>query len=105
LRSKEFNHFKRLLQQAKTVLLSTHQLPDGDGLGTESALYYYLKKAGKKVTVLNPDPTPPRYQFLDPKHEYINKKSTHKASQLYDLWIIVDTNDPRRLGQLWGGHG
>lgn len=102
MRSKEFNHFKRLLQQAKTVLLSTHQLPDGDGLGTESALYYYLKKAGKKVTVLNPDPTPPRYQFLDPKHEYINKKSTLKASQLYDLWIIVDTNDPRRLGQLWG---
>ncbi|RYZ71163.1 MAG: hypothetical protein EOP09_05020, partial [Proteobacteria bacterium] len=63
--SKEIQQFKSKLDRAKRVLISTHLLPDGDGLGAESALYHYLKACGKQVKVVNPDTVPPRYHFID----------------------------------------
>ena len=91
--------FKTNLLGAKKILLSTHQLPDGDGLGAEAALYHYLKSKKKECVIINPDPLPARYQFLDPKKEIFNSQRTD--SEDWDLWIILDTNDPRRLGPLW----
>jgi phosphoesterase RecJ-like protein len=91
--------FKELIQNARTILLSTHQLPDGDGLGAQTALYHFLKQAGKEVKVCNPDDIPERYQFLDPHRSFIHHSSPSEMT--WDLWIILDTNDPRRLGPLW----
>ncbi len=93
---------KGLLHQAKRVLISTHSLPDGDGLGAEVALYHYLKRAKKACRIYNPDPLPKRYRFLDPKGAVILGPGEIELWDTCDLWIIVDTNDPRRLGALWG---
>ncbi|MCB0386393.1 MAG: hypothetical protein KDD43_13455, partial [Bdellovibrionales bacterium] len=82
-------------------LLSTHALPDGDGLGAETALYHYLKRSKKSVRVYNPDPIPKRYQFLDPKETIIRGPGQVELWDQFDVWIIVDTNDPRRLDHLW----
>src|SRR5688572_3600374 len=57
-----FQEFKGSLKEAQTVLISTHLLPDGDGLGAASALYHYLKKSKKKCLICNPDPLPKRYR-------------------------------------------
>ena len=32
-----------LIKKSKSILLSTHFNSDGDGLGSEIAMYYYLK--------------------------------------------------------------
>lgn len=106
LRSKEPEHFQKLksfLTQANKVLLSTHHLPDGDGLGAEAALFHYLMDAGKQCQVINPDPLPVRYQLLDPEGSFLLPEPEKEGSNpvLFDLWVIVDTNDPRRLGKLW----
>jgi bifunctional oligoribonuclease and PAP phosphatase NrnA len=106
LRIANFQSLKAEIKQAKNVLISTHYLPDGDGLGAELALFHYLRKAKKKCTILNSDPTPLRYAFLDPKNHFLNspilpRKGSAKPEQLYDLWLIVDTNDPNRVGELW----
>ena len=101
-KSKEFQKFKGWLEDAKRVLISTHALPDGDGLGAESALFHYLKRARKACRVYNPDPLPKRYRFLDPKKAILLGPSEVELWDTCDLWIIVDTNDPRRLGKLWG---
>ncbi len=100
-KSKEFQKFKLWLEQAKRVLISTHSLPDGDGLGTETALYHYLKRARKACRVYNPDPLPKRYRFLDPKGTILLGPGEVELWDTCDLWIIVDTNDPKRLGKLW----
>jgi phosphoesterase RecJ-like protein len=99
--SKEFIQFKTLIGDAKRILISTHVQPDGDGLGTEVALYHYLKRARKSVRVYNPDLLPKRYKFLDPKGEILLGPGEVELWDHCDLWIIVDTNDPRRLGKLW----
>jgi len=66
-KTKEFQKFKTTLTEAKRVLISTHSLPDGDGLGAEAAIFHYLKRARKACRIYNPDLLPKRYRFLDPK--------------------------------------
>lgn len=99
--NKEFIKLKEAINQAKRVLISTHILPDGDGLGAEVALYHYLKRGKKTCRVYNPDPLPKRYRFLDPKGTYLYGPNEVELWDTCDLWIILDTNDPRRLGKLW----
>ena len=91
----------RLLASSQSIVITTHVMPDGDGLGAEIALYHYLKRLGKNVRVVNPDPIPQRYQFLDKTGviEIIDKTRTDWSK--FDLAVVVDTNDPRRLGALW----
>lgn len=100
-KTKEFQKFKQWLEEAKRVLISTHQLPDGDGLGAEAALFQYLKRARKACRVYNPDTLPKRYRFLDPKGQILLGPAEIELWDTCDLWVIVDTNDPRRLGKLW----
>jgi len=100
-KSKEFKFFKKLIQQSKKILVSTHMLPDGDGLGAEVALYHYLKNSKKSCRVYNPDPLPDRYVFLDTQNKFLYGPKQAKPWNQFDLWVIVDTNDPRRLGPLW----
>ncbi len=100
-KSKDFLKFREALGSAKRILISTHQLPDGDGLGAEVALFHYLKRARKACRVYNPDPVPKRYKFLDPKGLVLLGPGQVELWDTCDLWIILDTNDPRRLGRLW----
>ena len=100
-KSKDFMKFREALDGAKRVLISTHQLPDGDGLGAETALFHYLKRARKACRVYNPDPLPRRYRFLDPRGQILLGPGEVELWDTCDLWIIVDTNDPRRLGKVW----
>jgi phosphoesterase RecJ-like protein len=101
-KTKEFQKFQGWLQDAKRVLISTHSLPDGDGLGAEAALFHYLRRSRKACRVYNPDPLPRRYKFLDPKGQILLGPNEVELWDTNDLWVIVDTNDPRRLGKLWG---
>ncbi len=100
-KSKEFLKFKEWLSASKRVLISTHVLPDGDGLGAEAALFHYLKRARKACRIYNPDLLPRRYRFLDPKANILLGPGEVELWDTCDLWIIVDTNDPRRLGKIW----
>ncbi len=99
--SHEFDQFRSLIENSKRVLISTHVLPDGDGLGAEVALYHYLKRSKKSVRIYNPDPLPRRYKFLDPDGSFLLGPGEVELWDTCDLWVIVDTNDPRRLGKLW----
>ena len=36
-----------VIAESDSILLSTHVNSDGDGLGSEIAMYYYLKDLGK----------------------------------------------------------
>jgi len=97
-----FLDFKKSIKSAKRILLSTHALPDGDGLGAEYALYHYLKSAKKSCRVYNPDRLPKRYEIFDPQKKILCGPNEAEIWDQFDLWIIVDTHDPRRLGPLWG---
>jgi len=42
------------LKQAKKIIITTHQKPDGDAMGAALGLYHFLQKLGHTVTVISP---------------------------------------------------
>ena len=54
------------INKGSYFVLTTHVNPDGDAIGSEMAIYYYLQNIGKKAVILNCSPTPKYYRFLDP---------------------------------------
>lgn len=91
--------------RARTILLTTHQNPDGDGLGSEVALAAHLKRAGKQIWILNPDETPERYRFLDPSGEIRGFAGDADAQRIRscDLVITLDNSSLHRLGNMEPG--
>lgn len=60
------------LKKAQKIILLSHILPDGDGLGSLVALKLALEKLDKKVIAVVPDNLPLLFHFL-PKIEEINE--------------------------------
>ena len=42
-----------IISSANKIFLTTHENPDGDGLGSEVALYHHLNEIGKEVKIIN----------------------------------------------------
>ena len=89
------------IRKASRIMISTHKHLDGDGLGSELALYHALKKIQKDVRILNLDQVPSRYTFLNTKQYVQSYRLEHSPLQKTDLALIVDTNDSRLLGELF----
>ncbi len=89
-----------LIQNAKSIILSTHRQCDGDGLGAELGLYHALKAAKKEVCVINVDGTPRKYRFLNPDQHIQYFESNTKVPKA-DLALIFDTNDERLVEPLF----
>jgi phosphoesterase RecJ-like protein len=93
------NKFADTLRQNRRFLISTHVQPDGDGIGSEIALYHHLKKTGKEAWVINPSPTPEKFEVIDPSRIIQVFSSGLKVPDV-DTVIIVDTNEVKMLGAL-----
>ncbi|MEX0603002.1 MAG: DHH family phosphoesterase, partial [Bacteroidota bacterium] len=97
-----FQEFRTLLTRRRRFLLTTHLNPDGDGIGSELALARALHARGIHATILNADPTPSNYRFLDPEGSILHfDPPVHETLvREAEAIIVVDTNTPDRLGKL-----
>mgnify|MGYP000442150164 CR=1 FL=1 len=91
----EFTEGKKLLEQASSVLLSTHERTDGDDLGSVLALAHHLEAQGKKVGVVIKGGVPQSLQYL-PKSEMVTESLPEDAS--YDLLVISGCSVKERVG-------
>jgi len=91
------NYFK----DNNKFLLTTHESPDGDGLGAEYALCSAMLDLGKKVRVLNSDPAANKYNFFDRKNLIKAWKINGDLPEDLENWILVvlDT-EPTNIGSL-----
>jgi len=84
---------------AKSIALMTHVGPDADGLGSQMAFYHAAALAGIQVFVVNEDPLPQRYSWLD-AHAIAGHFDAHAARLEHaDLGLIFDTNDIARAAR------
>lgn len=96
--------FKSRIQAADKILITTHDFPDADGIGSEISLCLALRELGKKCYCVNEEPLLDRYQYLDRDHvvqgfeTFISKHSDFRP----DLVIVVDTNTKSRIGSKLG---
>jgi phosphoesterase RecJ-like protein len=77
-----------VIEQQHKFIITSHVNPDCDALGSELALAEHLGQLGKEVTILNSDPVPTFYRFLDPKR-HIRKYSQAKHSRLIEQAEVI----------------
>jgi phosphoesterase RecJ-like protein len=95
--------FRRLCDAAAEVVLTTHIQPDGDALGSEVGLARYLLSLGKRVRLVNQDPTPESLRFLEAEEHraQVYDPGTHDALlRASPLVVLVDNSAPDRLGRM-----
>ncbi|MES2529201.1 MAG: bifunctional oligoribonuclease/PAP phosphatase NrnA [Bdellovibrionota bacterium] len=93
--------FKARIQAAQRILITTHEYPDADGIGSEISLCLALRELGKESWCVNEEPLLERYQYLDPDHAVLGHQDFQKKHGGFkpDLVIVVDTNTHARVGK------
>ncbi len=84
-------------------IISTHESPDGDGLGAEIAFNHLLKSLGKNSIILNSDPSPDKFEFIDIDKEInIFSGESSLPENVDDFAIFVlDTNNFDNIGSAY----
>ena len=54
----KINELRKLLKEAKNIIIVTHNNPDGDAIGSSLALFHYLNKINIKSTIITPNNHP-----------------------------------------------
>jgi len=87
---------------ARTAALTTHVNPDGDGIGAEICLLGYLRWRGIDARIINTEPLPARYRFLDPDGavEVFDAARHEPFLRAADLVVMLDNSATSRLGPL-----
>ncbi|MCK4308614.1 MAG: bifunctional oligoribonuclease/PAP phosphatase NrnA [Candidatus Atribacteria bacterium] len=96
-----FDEITKVVQKNNNFLITSHINLDGDGIGSELALYFILKKLNKKAIILNQDRLPKIYDFLpgSDKVHYLNNNRINPKS--IDVGIVLDCSNIRRIGKTY----
>ncbi len=89
------NKIYNLINQAKLVLLVTHEKPDGDALGSTSAFSLFLDQLGVNYKIFCADLVPSFFYFLPNIHKFTNQPEKIKEEK-FDLIIAIDCGDLKR---------
>lgn len=84
-----------LIAANSSFLITAHESPDGDAIGSSLALANYLTEIGKDVTVHICDPVPDVYSFL-PLAASI---TTTLPDRDYDVTFVLDVGEFSRAGK------
>ncbi len=84
------------LEKADNILIITHVDPDGDAIGSLTALGLALLQFGQYPTLACDDNVPERFRYL-PLTNKVHKKPVR--SNNYDLLIALDCGDEFRMGK------
>ena len=80
------------IKEAESIVILTHESPDGDAIGSSLAMKKMLEKIGKNADVIIPEFSR-LYNFLPS----INEVKKESNVEQYDLAIAVDCADLKRL--------
>ena len=80
------------LKNAKTIVILTHESPDGDAISSSLSVFHALQQYGKNVDVVIPEHAKD-FDFLPGADQILN----NGKEEQYDLAISVDCTDLKRL--------
>lgn len=100
----QFKKLKELLQTKKNIVIIPHKGPDGDAVGSVTALYGYIKTLNHDVSMITPNDFPTFLKWMKHADQFINyEKDQETADQLIqnaDLIFNLDHNDFSRTGAM-----
>ena len=88
-----------ILKPGRRVALTTHVNADGDGVGSEVALWHLLRARGLDPVIANPTGIPERFGFLVPPGADASDRAGREIARA-DVVVVVDISDLGRLGDL-----
>src|SRR5256714_14784987 len=88
-----------VLTPGRRVVLTTHVNADGDGVGSEVALWHLLTARGLRATIANPTPIPERFHFLVPEGADHSERAAREIAEA-DVVVVLDISEVSRLGDL-----
>lgn len=94
----EFESAKQFLEQANSVLLTTHERTDGDDLGSVLALAHSLRQQGKQVSVVIAGGVPDQLKYL-PLSEIVSEELPNDAAIPFDALVVSGCSVPERVNQ------
>lgn len=93
---KPIEEIKPLLESPKRVVITMHQKPDADAMGSSLAWFHYLKQKGHNVTVISPTNFPDFLKWMPGADEVLDFESMQersvKALEGIDLLFCLDFN-------------
>jgi len=94
--------FNLLLASPKRIVITTHQNPDADALGSSLGLASYLKKKNHSVQVITPTDYPEFLQWMSGEKEVINFESEKQetAKRLISEAEVIFCLDFSALGRI-----
>lgn len=93
----DWARFVDLIRSANRIVLTSHQRPDGDSLGSVLAMSRILGRLGKDVRVANPHRVPPTLACLDPEGRVLKALDQLTDDDRAwidgaDLFMVLDTS-------------
>jgi phosphoesterase RecJ-like protein len=98
----EIQRAQEIIDSSKNIVLSTHQSPDGDAVGSVGAMSQLLKALNKNVKVVFPDDVPSNLNWVPGTQSALvfkqDSNGVEQAMSEADLLIILDYNHLGRIG-------
>ena len=95
---------REVLDESKYIVITTHKSPDGDAIGSSLALYHFLKKMGKEVTVIVPDAFPVFLNWMEDTSTIIQydtqTKHAEEIIEKAEIIFSLDYNSLTRISDL-----
>ena len=101
LKDNQLVKLRQLISDSNNIVITCHQSPDGDAIGSSLGLAAFLWSIGKEATVIVPDQYPDFLHWL-PNTEKIVRYDKHQEKcdmllKIADLVFCLDFNDPKRV--------
>jgi len=90
------------IEENDKFIITAHETPDGDALGSEYAMLQALRKLGKTARILNADPAPKKFTFIGSAEEFeVLKKKEQIPDDIEEyVLFVLDVNDINNIGQV-----
>ena len=100
------NIFKRIESCSGSIVITIHQNPDGDAIGSGLGLLHILKNLGKQAILVTPNSVADYLSWLPGLDQVLNYETEKEQSESTfgdaELLFCLDFNDPRRAGGIEG---
>lgn len=93
---KPIEEIKPLLESPKKVVITMHQKPDADAMGSSLAMYHYLRQKGHEVAVISPTNFPDFLKWMPGSEQVLDFESMQEkalvALEGIELLFCLDFN-------------
>lgn len=87
----------RTIRSSQSILITAHEDPDGDSIGSELALGRIINQLGREATIVNQGRIPVKYRFL-PDIDRASEVRDFRGQPDFDLAFILECPGIERTG-------